>query len=89
MESRIGSSAVYGRLVLVLEKILNVSEFMVDGEELILKNQRALLAAHIIDEVKVPGTSVANDTTAIGGFLNDRLVPKAPVKIKRIVKDFL
>jgi len=80
MESRIGSSAVYERLVLVLEEILNVPEFMVDGEELILGNPGALLDAHIIGKIKVPGTGVANEIAAIGGLLNDRLVPEVPRK---------
>lgn len=78
METGIGTSAIDEGLVLILKEILNVSQFVMHGKELILCNPGALLDAHIIDEIKVPGAGMANQIATIGGLFNDRLVPEVP-----------
>lgn len=78
VETGIGTSAIDEGLVLILQEILNVSQFVMHGEELILCDPGALLDAHIVGEIKVPGAGMANQITTIGGLFNDRLVPEVP-----------
>ena len=69
METGIGTSTIDEGLMLILQEILNVTQFMVHGKELILCDTGTLLDANIIDQIKVPGRGMAYQITAISGFL--------------------
>jgi len=62
--------------MLILQEVLDVAQFMMDCKELALSNLSALLNAHIILKVKVPGAGMTDQIATISGFLNDRLIPE-------------
>lgn len=80
MEARIGTGAINVRLMLILQEVLDMAELVVHGEELALGNRCALLDAHIILQVEIPGAGMANQVTSICGLLNDRLVPEVSAR---------
>lgn len=80
VEPRIGTLAVYIRLVLVLQIVLDVAELMMNGKQLVHRDARALFDAHIVVLVKVPGTRVADELSTVGRLLDDALVPEFSAK---------
>lgn len=87
VESGVGTSPVLDRLVLVLQIVLDVSQFMVDNEELVHIDPSALLDPDVIRGEKVPSAGVANQVTAIGWLFQDALVPEVPADMKQIFRE--
>lgn len=80
METRIGASSINKWQMLILQEVLNVSQLMVHGKQLALSHLSALLDAHVVLQVEVPGAGMTDQITAICGFLYDRFVPEIPAR---------
>lgn len=61
METRVSARTERNRLVFVLYVILNVTHFMMNGNEVPVIHRCALLDSKIFAIAKVPGRSMTND----------------------------
>lgn len=76
MEARVRSLTINVGLMLVLQVVLNVSEFVMDCEELIHCYASALFDSNVILFVKVPSARVTNKIATVTRFLQDTFLPK-------------
>lgn len=82
METRIGASAIDKWQMLILQEVLDVSQLMVHGKELILRDLGALLDPDIVLQIEVPGAGMADQIATISGLLNDRFVPEFSARVR-------
>lgn len=82
METRIGASAIDKWQMLILQEVLDVSQLMVHGKELVLRHLGALLDPDIVLQIEVPGAGMADQFAAIIGLLNDRFIPEFSARVR-------